>query len=670
MELKHQERTIRVKIVYYGPAVGGKTTNLHQLHAAATSGRSGDLVSINSAQDRTILFDMLPIKAVGFRGFELRFQVIAVPGQAMYAATRKLVLRGADGLVFVANSAVDRWQESVSSLREMTAYLQAHQLDPETLPLVVQYNKRDLPEVTPLDQLDRFVNLRKVPAFTAVATRGEGVLETFSAILSSTMGDLANRYKILQLEDGQTIADWTHRTILGIFGTSTLAQATGNEAPRPSPPEENLLEGLVEDLLPQLEEAADHRQVQVTLPDEAKAAQGIGPDARAFESLAESYAEASTELAQQLEEVREERDRARRWVDDLRQTMLATETLLLGHPPQLAFRAVLGRMIKSTDCRVASVLIPQPDGSAQTLACLGVAKDPMLTYPGGSRLVSAQFLPQKKPAVRRAIDDAELRGVLTSGTPFSAVASVPLRGGRVSHGVCMLYFTADVPTPGDDALAHLGSMARGMGVALELMLPRSEEKASTALSQAAATGLAALRGLGDINASLKPLWEQLQSLGVRPGLPSAVSAEIAGAAGLLIGVARRTRSLAEFGRGELRRESLEVAEILTRIRDANVKVHADPNLGAVFGDRTLLTLALDVMVELARRAKGDNEALDLRASSRGQVLVSILVPSDPPTTEVSVEEALLRHIAELHGGSLSIGYADGAIRFALTLPGG
>ncbi len=669
MELKHRERTLQVKIVYYGPAVGGKTTNLKKLHAAAAAGRRGDLVSINSAQDRTILFDMLPIKAVGFRGFELRFQVIAVPGQTMYAATRKLALRGADGLVFVANSAADRWQESVSSLREMGEYLEANQLDPATLPLVVQYNKRDLPEVTPLDQLDRFINLRKVPAFTAVATNGEGVLETFSASLSCTMGELAKRFKILQLEDGQSIEDWTHRTILGIFGTSTLAQATASEAPVPSPPEENPLDGLI-DLLPLLEEPAEHRRVQVVLPEEAAAVTGAGPDARADENLVEAYAEASAELARQLEEVREERDRARRWVDDLRQTMLATETLLLGHPAQLAFRAVLGRMIKSTDCRVASVLVPQPDGSAQTLACLGIAKDPMLTYPGGSRLVSAHFMPQTKPAVVRAAEDAELRGVLASGTPFSAVASVPLRGGRCRHGVCLLYFTADVPTPGDETLTHLGSMARGMGVALELMLPRSDEAAAKPLSVAAATGLAALRGLGDINASLKPLWEQLQSLGVRPGLPSAVGAEIAGAAGLLIGVARRTRSLVELGRGELRRESLAVAELVTRIRSDNLKVHADPDLGTVSGDRSLLVLALEVLVELARRAKGDNEDLDLRASSRGEILLSISVPSEPPSRDVSVEEAMVRHIAELHGGALRVAFANGTIRFALTLPGG
>src|SRR5262245_16139824 len=187
VELNHRERTIKVKIVYYGPPLGGKTTNLQVLHQHALAARRGEMVSINSAQDRTILFDMLPMKAAGFRGFDLRLQVLAVPGQGIYAATRRLVLKGADAIVFVANSAADRWDENVQSFREMTGNLLDHQLDPASLPLVIQYNKRDLPEVTPLDFMDRTLNARGVASLPAVAIRGEGVLETFSAILAAAM---------------------------------------------------------------------------------------------------------------------------------------------------------------------------------------------------------------------------------------------------------------------------------------------------------------------------------------------------------------------------------------------------------------------------------------------------------------------------------------------------
>ena len=111
-EINHRDRSIRVKIVYYGPAVGGKTTNLKVLFDRALGGRRGQFLSVNSAQDRTILCDLLPLRSGGFRGHELKLQLAAVPGQAMYAASRRIILRGVDGIVFVANSATDRWHET------------------------------------------------------------------------------------------------------------------------------------------------------------------------------------------------------------------------------------------------------------------------------------------------------------------------------------------------------------------------------------------------------------------------------------------------------------------------------------------------------------------------------------------------------------------------------
>ena len=184
VELNHRERAIKVKVVYYGPPLGGKTTNLQVLHQYAQASRRGELISINSAQDRTILFDLLPVRAGGFRGFDLRLQALAVPGQAMYAATRRLVLKNADAVVFVANSAVDRWEENIQSFREMTQNLLAHQLEPASLPLVLQYNKRDLPNVAPVDYMEFLLNNRdvQVPSFEAAAPKCEGVFETLNMI--------------------------------------------------------------------------------------------------------------------------------------------------------------------------------------------------------------------------------------------------------------------------------------------------------------------------------------------------------------------------------------------------------------------------------------------------------------------------------------------------------
>ena len=177
---------------------------------------------MNSQQDRTILCDLLPLKSGGFRGYDLRFQLAAVPGQAIYAPARRVVLRGSDGVVFVANSATDRWHENLQSYRELQGHLLAQQIDPITIPMVLQYNKRDLPDVMEVEALDRGLNARRLPVFPAVAMRGEGVLETFAAIVRVTLEDLSRRYPAIALPAGQTIAEWTEQAIVSMFGTARL----------------------------------------------------------------------------------------------------------------------------------------------------------------------------------------------------------------------------------------------------------------------------------------------------------------------------------------------------------------------------------------------------------------------------------------------------------------
>ena len=172
VEINHRDRTIKVKLVYYGPPLCGKTTNLQVLHQRAGAKRRGEMISVNSAQDRTILFDLLPLKTPGVRGFDLRLQILAVPGQATFAQTRRLVIRGADGVVFVADSARDRLGANAESLQEMRQHLLMNKLEPATIPLVFQHNKRDLPDLTSSEELRRSLGYRDVPHRAAVAIRG------------------------------------------------------------------------------------------------------------------------------------------------------------------------------------------------------------------------------------------------------------------------------------------------------------------------------------------------------------------------------------------------------------------------------------------------------------------------------------------------------------------
>jgi len=184
-------KEITCKIVYYGPGAGGKTTNLHYVHGNVPSKHRGDLVSLATEQDRTLFFDFLPLDIGDVKGFKTKFQLYTVPGQVYYNATRKLVLRGVDGIVFVADSQASRFQDSIDSLRNLEENLRDYGLDLETIPFVMQYNKRDLPDALPLDQLRAALNPDgKYPDYEAVATDGTGCRESLRDVAGQILKKL------------------------------------------------------------------------------------------------------------------------------------------------------------------------------------------------------------------------------------------------------------------------------------------------------------------------------------------------------------------------------------------------------------------------------------------------------------------------------------------------
>jgi mutual gliding-motility protein MglA len=178
-------KELQVKIVYYGPAMGGKTTNLVKVHEnVQTAQEKGKLVSLATSSDRTLFFDFLPIEAVAIKGFKTKFQLYTVPGQVIYNTTRQLVLRGVDGIVFVADSQYEKMQENVESFANLEDNLRTLKLNMADIPYVVQYNKRDLPNVAPVEYMEFLLNNRdvQVPSFGAVASSCEGVFETLNMI--------------------------------------------------------------------------------------------------------------------------------------------------------------------------------------------------------------------------------------------------------------------------------------------------------------------------------------------------------------------------------------------------------------------------------------------------------------------------------------------------------
>lgn len=178
-------KELQVKIVYYGPGRGGKTTNLEQVHGNVQNVQEkGKLVSLATSSDRTLFFDFLPIEAMSIKGFKTKFQLYTVPGQVIYNTTRQLVLRGVDGIVFVADSQYDKMQENAESFANLEENLKASKLNLNDIPYVLQYNKRDLPNVAPVEYMDFLLNNREVqvPSFSASATKCEGVFETLNMI--------------------------------------------------------------------------------------------------------------------------------------------------------------------------------------------------------------------------------------------------------------------------------------------------------------------------------------------------------------------------------------------------------------------------------------------------------------------------------------------------------
>ena len=188
--INYSSREINCKIVYYGPGLCGKTTNLQHIYQKTNPDVKGKMISLATATERTLFFDFLPLALGEIRGFKTRFHLYTVPGQVFYDASRKLILKGVDGVVFVADSQIERMEANVESLDNLRVNLKEQGYDLGKIPYVVQYNKRDLPNAASLEELHRLCNPTGVPEFGACAATGQGVFETLKAVAKGVLADL------------------------------------------------------------------------------------------------------------------------------------------------------------------------------------------------------------------------------------------------------------------------------------------------------------------------------------------------------------------------------------------------------------------------------------------------------------------------------------------------
>ena len=188
--INYASKEINCKIVYYGPGLGGKTTNLQFIYSKTAPEAKGKMISLATEADRTLFFDFLPLDLGSIRGFTTRFHLYTVPGQVFYDASRKLILKGVDGVVFVADSQRERMDANVEAIENLQANLKTQGYDLNTIPYVLQLNKRDLPNVVPVDEMVHILKRKEEPVFEAVASKGPGVFETLKGVAKLVLSEL------------------------------------------------------------------------------------------------------------------------------------------------------------------------------------------------------------------------------------------------------------------------------------------------------------------------------------------------------------------------------------------------------------------------------------------------------------------------------------------------
>ncbi len=214
MQLDFQSRELTVKLVYYGPALSGKTTNLQAIHRLLLTEGRGRLMTLETRDDRTLFFDLLPLSFSTASGLTVRIKLFTVPGQVIHNSTRKLVLQGADGVAFIADSQTQEIRANQASFKDLRRNLRENGIDPQRMPLVIQYNKRDLPNIRPEEDIMRMAAMGKEPTFMATATHGSGVLESFLGLVNETWLHLEKEHSLKErfgLEASDVLRDLRER---------------------------------------------------------------------------------------------------------------------------------------------------------------------------------------------------------------------------------------------------------------------------------------------------------------------------------------------------------------------------------------------------------------------------------------------------------------------------
>lgn len=355
VQFDNQYRQVKLKIVYYGPALGGKTTCLQYIHRVTDPQRRTRLYTLNTASDRTLFFDLLGVDLGRIRGYRLTVQLFTVPGQVQYNTTRRAVLAGADGVVFVADSQVDQEKANLESLQNLFENLRANGLDPETIPLVFQYNKRDLPKILSRAELDRLLNPKGYPVFETVATTGQGVLEAFAAACEATVLSVADRLGI------SAQADALNRLVANV--RAAMAPLIPSKPPA----------------------------VEAPVVIRTGTGGALGPEELAAEAVRANAAMA--DLSSRLDQI--SKQLAKR-VEELQALLTFSQVLAQAREPDEVTTAFFERFLVDMRVTAGSLILENPKGELVEVLRRGLAAEPLMRKTPGGELPARAVLDSRQ----------------------------------------------------------------------------------------------------------------------------------------------------------------------------------------------------------------------------------------------------------------------------------
>ncbi len=434
-----REKIIHAKVVYYGPPLGGKTTSLKHIHRVMDPEGRTSLISLNTDQDRTLFFDFLPIGLGRVGDFTLKVQGFTVPGQVKYLLTRRYVLRGADAVVFVADSRESVGDANLASLRDLRENLGVNGLDFDSIPLVLEYNKRDEKPVMAVEEMDRLLNGRGVPRFETVATAGTGVLDAFSSVTMTMIERICAEYRLGGAKD---VAAAVRASLARIQAASLAAAARGAPAPDPSRSSVVILESA-----------------------------GVSGEGEEAQQLLERALASNVRVAELLTEVQQARTELESRVAELQALYRVGSAAAASLDEDRVVATVVEGAAVALGTGHASILLrDEEDGSLRERGVHGFLYDPLVagSSTADGLLPVLDLLASPEPV---AVTDQGPPGVLESirarEPSVRAAVAAPLRVREETRGLLVVYYTGAGADPGEASCQFLGTLAASVSVALE-----------------------------------------------------------------------------------------------------------------------------------------------------------------------------------------------------------